>query len=353
MRWLLVTAAVMIVAAPAAADDREARARELFAEGNEHYKRKEYEQALAKYRAAYEEYPAARILLNMGTTLVALGRNAEALGVYELYLADPDADPKKRKAVEAELARLAKLVGRVHVVVTSPGATVFLDDQSLGDSPRDVTLRVDPGIHRVRVMRDGAAVAEASVDVAAGEEELVALDARGGGTVVIQTPPPDESDPVPDQDPPPDEGGDVIDAPPPPPPVIVRGAARPRRLGAFALVEADLLNSGLGWMVGGAVRLGDRVELALAGVGGADPAVYAGVSLYLGAGTLAPYAAAGVPVFFTEGGAVAGVQAAVGLEWRASAAFALFAHVAGAYLPGAAPDHEAYVLPAVGVKVRR
>ncbi len=65
---------------------REARA--LFEEANGLARRGEHARALERFRAAYALFPSPRILLNMSTTLRALGQDLEAAVGYERWFSD-------------------------------------------------------------------------------------------------------------------------------------------------------------------------------------------------------------------------------------------------------------------------
>src|SRR5579863_8770121 len=59
----------------------------------------DYLGALEVFKSAYERFPSAKILLNIGTTLKLLERKCEAANAYQRYLGAIDADPARRSEV--------------------------------------------------------------------------------------------------------------------------------------------------------------------------------------------------------------------------------------------------------------
>lgn len=69
------------------------RAKELMASGNQHYSLGELAEALVAYRRAYQLAPRAEFLFNIAQCHRRLGQHAEAITMYQSYLAGvPDAE---------------------------------------------------------------------------------------------------------------------------------------------------------------------------------------------------------------------------------------------------------------------
>jgi len=186
---LAVAALLAAAPAPARADDeREREARALFREGNRLVKEGDYAGALQMFHSAYARLPNPKILINIGTTLQLLGRSPEAGDTYQRYLADPDADPKRRDEVEAALRKIDASIGKLRITVDEPGARVVVDGTTVGESPQTILLRVKVGTHTVVAEKQGIAPAVATIQVAAGEERSVDLRLV---TTIRETPPAD------------------------------------------------------------------------------------------------------------------------------------------------------------------
>ena len=71
------------------------RAKELFAQGNQHYELGEFAKALELYKRAYQIKPLAEFLFNIGQCHRKLGQHKEAIAMYQSYLVGvPNADNK-------------------------------------------------------------------------------------------------------------------------------------------------------------------------------------------------------------------------------------------------------------------
>ncbi len=190
----IVVAACLLITSPAhgkepAAKEKKA-AQALLDEGNQLLGDGDYTAALEKFRAAHARYPSQRIMLNIGTTLRQLGRNVEAAGAYEQYLAAPDADPARSADARRILKELDALTGRVHVTVEGTFDAVRLDGKKLEKFASGARIRVEPGEHTLIADRAGSPAAVEAVKVAPSEERAVTLRflAPKVKTVVVEKP---------------------------------------------------------------------------------------------------------------------------------------------------------------------
>jgi len=78
--------------------------------GNAALKAHSYKEAIESFREAYRHFPSPKILMNLGSALRDAGQYAEAVVVYEQYLADPSHDTARdgevRTAMESARAQL-------------------------------------------------------------------------------------------------------------------------------------------------------------------------------------------------------------------------------------------------------
>lgn len=96
--------ALALCPAAASADDR-AAARGHFARAEAHYQASRFSEALAAYDAAYQASPLPEFLYNMAQCHRQLGHAAQAVTLYERFLAErPDAP--NREVVEGLIANL-------------------------------------------------------------------------------------------------------------------------------------------------------------------------------------------------------------------------------------------------------
>lgn len=184
-----LTAATPAVAEPISATEdtvAKAQAQALLTEGNQLARKGDFAAALKRYRAAHELYPSPKLLLNIGTSLRHLGRDAEAATVYEQYLAHPQAEAQTAPTVKALLRELEQLVARITIVLNVADARVSVDGRLLPERARRTTVRVDPGEHTIVAEMEGRQPAVSSVRVGAAQHRAVTL------TLVAPGPPADD-----------------------------------------------------------------------------------------------------------------------------------------------------------------
>ncbi len=301
MKSVLVTACLLAAtiaraqpAPPAPATDK-GDARALVASGLKLYAAKDYLGALAVFKGAYARFPSTKILLNIGTTLRALGRKAEAANTYQRYLDASDTDATRKPEVERVLVELDRHVGIVEVAVTPDGAQVKVGDDDWVPALRATRYRVPPGSVVVSARHADYALAAKSIEVEAGTRVQVALalvamplaaassstSAATSSSLGLQA------------------RGVAVEA--------------PSRLGAIAFAHVDPQFEGAAALVGLSYVAIGGVQVEAAALLGGTFGGYAGARYAFLRGLLRPTVAAGVPIFVSNG-ARFGVRAAGGIE---------------------------------------
>jgi hypothetical protein len=323
---VIVLATGVAAAQPASGDKVDAQS--LMQSGVKLLEAKDYLGALAVFKTAYERFPGAKILLNIGTTLKLLGRDADAANAYQRYLDSKDHDPKRRADIQKLIDTLDKTSGRYEIKVTPEDAAVSIDDDDWLHAVHATTWRVVPGKHAITVKRDGYEPKTKSVQVAVGESvaieialvatpkaetKIVTVPATGIGTTVTATP----------------EG--------------------PRsRFGAFAFGNIDIPNGGAA-VVGLTADVTDRLELRGAAILGPTIGGYGGATFAFLTGMYRPYVTAGMPIFRSHGARFA-VRGGGGLELVVNRHLALIVEVAvERNLNPEMGTHSTLFVPAVGV----
>jgi len=279
--------------APGGKDD----AKSLMASGLKLFQAGDYLGALTVFREAYTRFNSAKILLNIGTTLSKLNRNAEAANTYQRYLDADDTDPTKRADVLKVLGDLDVKVGSVEVAVTPAEAEVQVGgDETWHPAAKISRVRVEPGKVLVKARAEKFTPAEKTVDVAAGKKVPVALQLVAIPEAPVVTAPPVVVAPP--------TGGEIDGGAEP---------AKPSRLGAYVVANIDVTNKGGAARVAVTFELVPRLQLEAGGIIGASPGAYAGVRYGLLPGRFRPLLAVGAPVFIKDGAHVA-VRGAAGLE---------------------------------------
>lgn len=285
-------------------------------------KQKDYLGALAVFRDAYQRFPSVKLLLNIGTTLKLLGRNAEAANTYQRYLDDPAADPARRSEVQDVLATLDRVLGRLELSAAPQGpadAEVSVNGAEWGPLAAAALVRVDPGAYRIKARRSGFAPRELSGQLGAGESATlaIALDAAP-----VAAPDVGSADLMAPER----RGGAALG--------VEHGAstAGPRsRLGLMLRGHFHVSPAGAAALVGPTVDVTSRLELCAGVLIGRFRGGYLGGSFAVLPGRLRPLAAAGLLVVADDGARVA-ARGALGLEVVVSRNVSVFAEVGGEHL---------------------
>jgi hypothetical protein len=176
----LLAAALVACArpAPAAADEgaeAEAEARAHFGRGVELVEQRAWAEALAEFVLSRKLHPTWKATKNAAACLAELGRDDEALDLFEALLREfPELPAQAREEAEAASAKLRERVGLLAVEEGEPGAAVVVDERYRGELPAAASLRVVAGTHVVRVFKDGFEPLEARVVVTGGQRVAVA-----------------------------------------------------------------------------------------------------------------------------------------------------------------------------------
>jgi len=334
---VLVTAALLaLVPARARADDKD-EARALVQTGVSLLNKKDYRGALSVFKDAYTKYRSAKILLNIGTTLKALGRDNEAANTYQAYLDASDTDPSRKGVIDALLADLDKKLARIALTVLPADAEVQIN---LGDwmpAAEAHLLRVAPGSFAVKARKPGFAPAERRGDAAIGTRVDVSIH-------LIEEPPEEDLTVV---DANTTTATPVITAPAEPLPERARA-----RLGATVGVHIDPANKGAAATVGAVFAVIPRVEVNAAALLGPNQGGYLGATIYVLTGTWRPTVTVGAPMFFSHGARVS-ARGAAGLEVVASRHLSLVAEVGVERALNPEPDIDKWsFIPSIAVHGR-
>jgi hypothetical protein len=162
-------------------------AKEHFQRGKNAYSQGDHELAIKEWETAYSIDPRPQIRYNLAQAYERLGKLSEAAQALEYYIAnagskDSDYLPDARAALASIQARLA----RTGVIIQGgpDGASIFVDEQPWGRTPRPDKIALSPGNHRIAVRQQGYRDFISDVVVPAGQviEIAVTLEPEGGKT---------------------------------------------------------------------------------------------------------------------------------------------------------------------------
>lgn len=321
----------------------EAQARVLFKEGIALLTSGDFASALERFEKAYEHWRNPKILLNIATTLRQLGRLPEAADTYELYLADPGADPAKAEEVKQALSEIDGKLGRL-VIEVGMDAVVSVDGKELQRTKTPTTkhlvrtllleekkkgrwrVRLEPGDHRIEVVAQGYTPRVEELFLAAGEEKVVEVRLEA---IRAQEQEPEVAEPE-----------------------VEETLSHDGQVSLIGRADVDGKFRGAVGAFGVGYGLGSVVELQAVGLIGTDKGAEVGATLYLSEGMFKPLGYVGVPVFFVDG-PNPGVHGAVGLQVDPTKNFGAFLQVGVAAFFGAPEDRESTAfVPSIGVQGR-
>jgi hypothetical protein len=318
-------------AEPASPTPDKLDAKALMQSGLKLYAAKDFLGALAVFRDAYERFPSAKILLNIGTTLTKLDRKAEAANVYQRYLASSDSDPAKQGEVKRVLAELDAAVATLELSVTPADAEVQINDEDWAAAASLDRHRVPAGSVTVRARHPAYKPGEQVVRGTAGTRLPITI-------ALVEIPPPPAPIPV-----------AAVDS------GLRAGAAveSPRaQIGAIALAHVDIANRGGAGLVGVTVDVTGRLQAQAAAILGPAYGGYAGASFAVLDGRLRPLVSAGIPIFVSSGARIA-VRGAGGVELAVNRHLAVIAELGVEYFFNPEADvKRTLFIPAIGATGR-
>jgi hypothetical protein len=163
--------------APAAPEAAVSQDEVLFREGNAFAAREQWVEAEAKFRAAWKLNPTHDITGNLGQTEFRLHKYRDAAEHLEFAVrtwgVTGDRTPKER--AKKRLDEVRKLVTSLRVKVSVEGAAVLIDGKTVGTSPIEHDLFVDPGTRTIEARLSGHDTAKKIVEAKKGDTLRVEL----------------------------------------------------------------------------------------------------------------------------------------------------------------------------------
>jgi hypothetical protein len=160
---------------------RRTAARTLMREGNALYASGSVQGAYDRYTAAWQQAKGFDIACNLGRAALDLGRPREGAEYLDYCLRNYSLSSREdvvqaEQQIQDTFARAKSRVYAVTVNATPDGAELFVDGVSIGRSPHDGPVFVDPGPHRMGARLSGYQNAETPVAAVVGGEGVVQLD---------------------------------------------------------------------------------------------------------------------------------------------------------------------------------
>ena len=168
LQALLLASALLATSAAHADADADERGRALFEQGIEAARAGRWQEALDTFTRAHEALPRPAILMNVAGAQVQTGRVVAGVASYKRALASGALSEEQRtaatRALGAAEATLAHV--RVDVDAATPKDEILVDEERVA---RGADVPLDPGRHRLRLVRPDTKPHEETFTLAAGE----------------------------------------------------------------------------------------------------------------------------------------------------------------------------------------
>lgn len=170
-----VAASSKKTAAHAPAPSEVKQAKRLFRAGLKLYREGLYQEALSAFHGAKQLAPRASVQRNIAQSYRDLRQFANAYEAYAELLDDYGAtfSSREKAQINRALEELSFLTARIDVTVREPGAAVMVDGIEVATTRVKRPLRVELGLHTVRVTKPGFVPLEYRVELEGGEELTV------------------------------------------------------------------------------------------------------------------------------------------------------------------------------------
>lgn len=178
-------------------------ARKAFADGQKAYGAGDYAAAQTGFQKANDLIPSPQASYWIAKSIDGQNKTTEAIAAYEALLADPDVskigDEKSADAKSRLEALKATLVGEVAVETNPMVATIAVDGVAQpGETP--MTLKLQPGKHRITVSAKGYQPKDVDLDVKGGDKltqnvTLVKEEPPPVVAAAVVAPPPEQAPP--------------------------------------------------------------------------------------------------------------------------------------------------------------
>jgi hypothetical protein len=154
------------------------RARVHFRNGVDFYHEGNFRAALIEFKRAYKASPHYKLLYNLGQVSLELQEDASAIDYFTHYLREGgDAlSPDRKLEVQQNLLRLQARLAHATITADQAGAEIYVDDGLVGISPLAAPVRLSVGRRHITAKQHGVVAAERTLDVAAGDNLVVALE---------------------------------------------------------------------------------------------------------------------------------------------------------------------------------
>jgi PEGA domain len=164
------------VARGSLSDSLSGEAKEAYEAGKLLFVNQIYDGASVKFERAYELSRDPRLKWNMASCARAQNKFGKAYRLVGEYQRESEGklNEEETKAAQSLRAALELVLVPIVISVSQPGAQVTLQDESLGVTPIAEAVRVEPGVRRLIVTKEGYRTVTQDVEV--GKEQQKKVD---------------------------------------------------------------------------------------------------------------------------------------------------------------------------------
>lgn len=187
-RALVLVTSLLFTGSVCAQDSKDApgpydateRARVHFHNGVDFYHEGNFRAALIEFKRAYKAAPHYKLLYNLGQVSLELQEDGPAVDYFTDYLSEgaDDLSPERKLEVQDKLAKLQARLAHAVITTDQSGAEIYVDDGLVGISQLTAPVRLSVGRRRITAKKRGFITAERTLDVAAGDNLVIALELR-------------------------------------------------------------------------------------------------------------------------------------------------------------------------------
>jgi hypothetical protein len=159
-------------------DSATGRARVHFRNGVDFYHEGNFRAALIEFKRAYKASPHYKLLYNLGQVSLELQEDGSAIDYFTHYLREggDELSPERKLEVQQDLLRLQARLAHATITADQAGAEIYVDDALVGTSPLSAPVRLSVGRHHIKAKQRGTITADRTLEVAAGDNLVIALE---------------------------------------------------------------------------------------------------------------------------------------------------------------------------------
>lgn len=155
--------------------------RNLFSQGTEQASLANWEAARGLFQDAYDLARAPIILYNLGNAQRNTGMLMEALESYRRFLTEADEErwADQIEEIRSSMNELLEDIPRITIAATAmrEGDTLRLDGEDVATADTQSAIQLNPGEHRLSVIRDGEEVETNRFTLSAGDRSAIPIEA--------------------------------------------------------------------------------------------------------------------------------------------------------------------------------